>query len=109
MSEQITEVTTATGRPEREFLGRHAVATGGTRGIGAAAAASLSGFGASVVISARTPAEVPAYGVELVVADAVTIAGAERRASEAELVLGEVDILVNSAGGAKSALIRKEV
>jgi NAD(P)-dependent dehydrogenase (short-subunit alcohol dehydrogenase family) len=100
MSEQITEVTTATGSPEREFLGRHAVVTGGTRGIGAAIAAKLSGRGASVVISARTPAEVPADGVELVVADAATIAGAERLASEAERVLGEVDILVNNAGGA---------
>jgi NAD(P)-dependent dehydrogenase (short-subunit alcohol dehydrogenase family) len=100
MSEQITEVTTATGSPEREFLGRHAVVTGGTRGIGAAIAAKLSGRGASVVISARTSAEVPADGVELVVADAATIAGAECLASEAERVLGEVDILVNNAGGA---------
>ena len=75
--------------------GDHPVAlvTGGTRGIGAAIATKLSGRGASVVISARTPAEVPADGVELVVADAATIAGAERLASEGERVLGEVDIL----------------
>src|ERR1700736_2705946 len=93
MSEQITEVTTAISSPEREFLGRRVVVTGGTRGIGAAIATKLSGRGASVVISARTPAEVPADGVELVVADAATIAGAERLASEGERVLGEVDIL----------------
>ena len=101
MSEQITEVTTATASLEHKTcLGKRAGVTGGTRGIGAAIAAKLSARGAGVVISARTPAEVPADGVELVLANAATMAGAERLASEAERVLGEVDIIVNNAGGA---------
>jgi len=83
----------------QELLGTRAVVTGGTRGIRAAIAAALRQRGASVVISARTPAEDVPEGVHLVLAEAASAEGAEHLAIEAEKRLGEIDVLVNNAGG----------
>jgi NAD(P)-dependent dehydrogenase (short-subunit alcohol dehydrogenase family) len=92
--------TAATGNTcVRDLLGARAVVTGGTRGIGAAIAGTLARRGAQVLISARNQATDLPDGVRLVVADAATVAGAERLAAEAENVLGEVNVLVNNAGG----------
>jgi NAD(P)-dependent dehydrogenase (short-subunit alcohol dehydrogenase family) len=100
MSDQLT-ATMVDAAPSRELLGMRAVVTGGTRGIGAAIAAALAARGASVVISARGPAQELPEGVQLVVADAATEQGADHLAAEAANVLGEVDILVNNAGGGR--------
>jgi NAD(P)-dependent dehydrogenase (short-subunit alcohol dehydrogenase family) len=97
MTDQLSEVTTVDG--PRDLVGMRAVVTGGTRGIGAGIAAALTRHGASVVVSARTPTEDLPEGVRLVVADAATPDGVEHLASEAEKLLGEVDIVVNNAGG----------
>ena len=86
-------------RHARDLLGTRAVVTGGTRGIGAAIAGTLARRGARVLVSARNPAPGLPEGVRLVVADAATAEGAGRLAAEAEQVLGEVDVLVNNAGG----------
>jgi NAD(P)-dependent dehydrogenase (short-subunit alcohol dehydrogenase family) len=51
------------------------------------------------LVSARNQAADLPEGVRIVVADAATIEGAGRLAAEAEQVLGEVDVLVNNAGG----------
>jgi NAD(P)-dependent dehydrogenase (short-subunit alcohol dehydrogenase family) len=83
----------------RDLLGARAVVTGGTRGIGAAIAGTLARRGARVLVSARNQAAELPEGVRIVVADAATIDGAGRLAAEAEQVLGEVDVLVNNAGG----------
>jgi NAD(P)-dependent dehydrogenase (short-subunit alcohol dehydrogenase family) len=83
----------------RELLDMRAVVTGGTRGIGAAIAATLARRGARVVISARKPVTELPDGVQLVVADATTLEGAEHLAGEADTLLGAVDILVDNAGG----------
>jgi NAD(P)-dependent dehydrogenase (short-subunit alcohol dehydrogenase family) len=83
----------------RDLLGARAVVTGGTRGIGAAIAGTLARRGARVLVSARNQAADLPEGVRIVVADAATIEGAGRLAAEAEQVLGEVDVLVNNAGG----------
>lgn len=84
---------------ERDLLGARAVVTGGTRGIGAAIAATFARRGAQVLVSARNQAPDLPGGVRLVLADAATPEGAERLAAEAGEVLGEVDVLVNNAGG----------
>jgi NAD(P)-dependent dehydrogenase (short-subunit alcohol dehydrogenase family) len=55
--------------------------TGGTRGIGAAIAATLARRGANVVISARAPADELPDGVRLVLADASTTEGAKHLAA----------------------------
>ena len=87
-----------------ELAGRHAVVTGGGRGIGAAIAARLTQAGARVTVLGRTGAPLRAVvdagdAAAYVVAD-VTAPDALRRA-QAEA--GDADILVNNAGGARSA------
>jgi NAD(P)-dependent dehydrogenase (short-subunit alcohol dehydrogenase family) len=99
MTNQANETPTLEGESSLELLGMGAVVTGGTRGIGAAIAANLASRGANVVISARASAEVDSGLVELIVADAATAEGAQHFAAEAERALGEVDIVVNNAGG----------
>jgi NAD(P)-dependent dehydrogenase (short-subunit alcohol dehydrogenase family) len=71
------------------LLGRHAVVTGGGRGLGAAITAALETEGATVSIMGRT------HGIQCDVADAASIARAFEQAREAG---GPVDILVNNAG-----------
>lgn len=91
--------------------GRHAVVTGGGRGIGAAIARALAGQGARVTLMGRTLAtlEREAAGLRTLtdvhcrtvdVADAGSVAAAFSAAADA---LGPVAILVNNAGQAASA------
>ncbi len=96
--------------------GKTAVVTGGGRGIGAAVARALAEAGAAVVVSARTRGQIEAVAAELAapgrrvsavpcdVTDAHSVAGLARTANER---LGQVDILVNSAGVAHSAPLQK--
>jgi len=92
--------------------GRVALVTGGGRGIGRATAVALAAAGASVVVTARTVAE-----LEDVVAE-VAGAGGEGAALACDLsdraqsaavveraaaILGPIDILVNNAGVGGSA------
>ena len=91
-----------------DFTGRTALITGAGRGIGRAIALGLGGAGASVVLLARTAAQldetrtllrergVPAGRISVVPAD---LADEEDRGRAAEAVLGtgRVDILVNNA------------
>lgn len=73
------------------LTGKHAVVTGGSRGIGAAVVRTLESFGARVTIIRQATVDV---------ADADAVA----RAFE---TFGPVDILVNSAGVAASAPFAK--
>lgn len=95
--------------------GRHAVVTGGGRGIGAAIAQSLVAQGARVTLMGRSAATLEAEAVRLRplgevhcesvdVADADSMAAAFTRAAAA---LGPVGILVNNAGQAVSAPMAK--
>ncbi|WP_062350197.1 SDR family oxidoreductase [Herbidospora yilanensis] len=82
----------------KEFLGRRAVVTGGSQGIGAAVARRLLDGGARVVVTAphRVP-ETPGDAI-LVEGDPASLEGAGTTAEEALGVLGGCDILVNNAG-----------
>jgi NAD(P)-dependent dehydrogenase (short-subunit alcohol dehydrogenase family) len=91
--------------------GRHAVVTGGGRGIGAAVARSLAGEGAFVAVLGRDPARLAAQVESLggaaracAVAVDVTEEDSVRAAFGAVRDrLGRIDILVNNAGQALSA------
>src|SRR5580698_8448054 len=97
MSEYLLDLT-------KEFAGRRALVTGGSRGIGAAVAQRLLDGGATVVVTARnTHAETP-KGVDFVAGDMRTLEGAQKVAQEALSKLGGLDILVNSAGAARVIL-----
>jgi NAD(P)-dependent dehydrogenase (short-subunit alcohol dehydrogenase family) len=88
--------------------GRHAVITGGSKGLGYAMAAGLASAGASVTLVARNSLEASAsaaaisrdYGTKAASLDAdITDPQAvEQMVKDAEAGLGPVDILINSAG-----------
>ncbi|MEV4260691.1 SDR family oxidoreductase [Kribbella sp. NPDC049584] len=91
-----------------ELLGKKAMVTGGSRGIGAATAIALAAKGADVVITYNASADAAATIVKEIeslgrravalavdAADAVAVGHGVRRAAES---LGGLDILVNNAG-----------
>lgn len=98
---------------ERYLEGRHAVVTGGSRGIGAAIAGALSARGAAVTVMARQAgglneqmttrehAGAKAQSVACDVTDDSSVQAAFARATDR---FGAIGILVNSAGAAESAL-----
>ena len=86
----------------KELIGRRALVTGGTRGIGAAIAQRLLDAGAKVVVSARSPGESTPAGMTFVAGDVASEGGVEAIAEGALVALGGLDILVNNAGGARS-------
>jgi 3-oxoacyl-[acyl-carrier protein] reductase len=88
--------------------GKVALVTGGSAGIGLAAAKSLAREGCDVCVSARNPERLADAVVELqefgrvvhaVLADVEDPEAAERVVRETRDVLGPVDILVANAGG----------
>ena len=98
------------------LMGRVAIVTGASRGIGRAIAARLARDGADVAIVARsvealaaTKAEVEAAGhralvLAVDVADSKAVTDAVKRAAEE---LGRLDILVNNAGVTKDGLLMR--
>ena len=83
--------------------GRTALVTGGSSGIGRAIATALADAGAHVLVAARTPATIDATvagirqagrSADGIVADLSSRAGAHALADS----VGDVDVLVNSAG-----------
>lgn len=96
--------------------GRHAIVTGGGRGIGRVAALDLAGAGANVTVSARTAAEIEAVAAEIREAGSRGLAhpadvgrpeNVRALFAAARTALGPVDILVNAAGVAPSALVTR--
>jgi NAD(P)-dependent dehydrogenase (short-subunit alcohol dehydrogenase family) len=100
------------GTTPMDPAGRHALVTGGGRGIGAAVARALAQAGAVVTVLGRGEAALAALVAEggaagFVRAD-VTVAGAFATAlAQAEAVRGPLDILVNNAGGVETAAFAK--
>jgi NAD(P)-dependent dehydrogenase (short-subunit alcohol dehydrogenase family) len=96
--------------------GRHALVTGGGRGIGASIARSLASHGAKVSLLGRTASTLESLAAELHSDGAqtfCTISDVSRRESleaafaAARTVFGPIDILINNAGQAISAPITK--
>jgi len=88
----------------KELIGRRALVTGGTRGIGAAIAQRLLDAGAKVAVAARTPNDDAPAAATFVAGDLTTSEGVEAIAAKATAALGGLDILVNNAGGARASL-----
>jgi len=95
----------------QELLGKRALVTGGSRGIGAAIALALAAKGADVAITyersaeraAQVVGEIEAKGRQgfALQADSADPAAIERSIDEAVRSLGGLDILVNNAGIAR--------
>ncbi|MDS0222361.1 SDR family oxidoreductase [Haloarcula sp. S1AR25-5A] len=93
---------------------KNAVVIGGTSGIGRAIALAFANDGANVVASSRDEEAVEAMAAELrshgaetvaVTCDVREMASIERLYTEAAAELGDIDILVNSAGSVGKAPI----
>lgn len=90
------------------LTGKVALVTGSSRGLGKAAASALAAEGARVIVNGRTQStldetadELRAAGgtVEAVAADVSTEAGCTQLVERATATFGQVDILINNAGG----------
>ncbi|MGH8297401.1 MAG: oxidoreductase [Steroidobacteraceae bacterium] len=88
----------------KELIGRRALVTGGSRGIGAAITRRLLDAGAKVVVAARTRNDDTPADATFVPGDVTTIDGVEAIAKKATAALGGLDILVNNAGGGRAFL-----
>jgi NAD(P)-dependent dehydrogenase (short-subunit alcohol dehydrogenase family) len=99
------------------LAGRHAVVTGGGKGIGAAIASALAAEGADVTLMGRTAATVDghasrlrdAHGVRAhaVVVDVTDPPAVRAAFAAAASQLGPVDILVNNAGQAAAGPVQE--
>jgi NAD(P)-dependent dehydrogenase (short-subunit alcohol dehydrogenase family) len=92
--------------------GRHALVTGGSRGIGLAVAAALAGAGATVTVLGRDQgslerAVADRHAHAAAVADVTDAAGLHAAIARAAQERGAVDLLVANAGGAVSAPFHK--
>jgi 3-hydroxybutyrate dehydrogenase len=96
--------------------GRGALVTGGGRGIGRAVALGLARRGASVAVASRSRAELEAVaeeargcgvGAVALTADVTKAEDVHAMFQAARAALGRVDILVNGAGVAPSALLHR--
>ena len=95
---------------ELGIVGRNALITGGSQGIGRACAEALAAEGSNMVIVARNAERLEAAASEIAsnrkgnvipIAGDLTVANeVQRVVKEAETALGQIDILVNNAGSA---------
>jgi NAD(P)-dependent dehydrogenase (short-subunit alcohol dehydrogenase family) len=84
-----------------EFVGRRALVTGGSRGMGAAIAQRLIDGGAIVVTSGRSKNEDTPKDSTFLSAELRSATGAQELVERAVDVLGGLDIVVNAAGASR--------
>jgi NAD(P)-dependent dehydrogenase (short-subunit alcohol dehydrogenase family) len=89
------------------LAGKHAMVTGGTRGIGAAIARALIGAGARVTVTGRDEASLAAAAVHMGASFVAMDVAQPASVADAFAHAGPLDILVNNAGQASSALFGK--
>src|SRR5258708_6904691 len=86
-----------------EFMGKRALVTGGSKGIGQAIVERLRAAGATVIATARSKPSTQSPDAELFIeADLSTSAGAAKVISHVQRRFGGVDILVNNVGGSSA-------
>jgi NAD(P)-dependent dehydrogenase (short-subunit alcohol dehydrogenase family) len=95
---------------DRNLAGKHALVTGGSRGIGAAVAALLLAHGARVSVLSRTKpaanadaAQEKSQDLNYIIADVTNSTDVSRAFADARSRFGSINILVNNAGQAVSA------
>lgn len=94
-----------------DLQGKHAVVTGGSRGIGAAIAAALASHGANITVMARTAADLDrtartltgGAGIRTAPCDVTNPDEVRRAFAGAVETFGDVGILINNAGQAAAA------
>ncbi|MFJ2904917.1 SDR family oxidoreductase [Streptomyces sp. NPDC087212] len=89
------------GSGKREFEGKRALVTGGSRGIGAGIVRALLDAGAEVLTTARSASATVPDGASFVTADVRTPAGARGIAEAVRETLGGLDVIVHNAGAAR--------
>jgi 3-oxoacyl-[acyl-carrier protein] reductase len=100
-----------------KMLGKSAIVTGGTRGIGRAIAASLAEQGADVLVAARSMEQAQSTADELtlstgrrVIGCGVDVSNLDSAKAMVEMALsafGRIDILVNNAGVTRDTLLMR--
>lgn len=91
-----------------DLVGKVAIVTGGSKGIGAATSRRLAANGVAVVVNGRQASDIDAVVTAIgaeggravgIAADCTDLAALEAMRRQAEAELGPVDILVHNAGG----------
>lgn len=93
------------------LTGKHAVVTGGGKGIGAAISRSLAKAGATITIMGRDAKALELIATELdaqpITVDLTNENAARRAFEDATKLAGPIDILINNVGAAESAPFEK--
>jgi NAD(P)-dependent dehydrogenase (short-subunit alcohol dehydrogenase family) len=84
------------------FKGKHALVTGGTKGMGEAIVHKLVQDGATVITTARRLPQEPVAAVRYLEADVGTAEGADYIAEIVRREFGHLDFLVNNVGGSSA-------
>lgn len=88
---------------EKEFQGKRALVTGGTKGMGFAIVKRLAEAGSKVLTTARTiPAAYDMPNVHFIQADVTKPEGTARLVEAVKEILGGIDILINTVGGSST-------
>ena len=86
----------------KEFAGKRALVTGGTKGTGEAIVRRLAAAGAEVITTARSVSEATDLPAQFIAADLTTTSGAEALCASVKTVWDGLDILVHNLGGSQS-------
>ena len=85
-----------------QLTNKRALATGGTKGVGAAVVGTLCDAGARVVATARSAPSQPTDGVRFLAADLFDGGRRQRGRPVGAAAAGGIDILVNVLGGSNA-------